>query len=58
LPRKDRLLSTAQAPDHLGASVKTIRNYMARGLITPHRVGPKLLKFDPAELDRIVSRTR
>jgi excisionase family DNA binding protein len=49
-----RLLSTAEAADYLGVSVNTIRNYMDRGLIAPHRTGPRpLLKFDPADLDEI-----
>ena len=46
-----RLLSTAQAADYLGVSTNTIRNYIARGILTAHRVGPKLLRFDPADLD-------
>jgi excisionase family DNA binding protein len=44
-----RLLSTVQAAEYLGVSTNSIRNYIARGWLTAHRIGPKLLKFDPAE---------
>jgi hypothetical protein len=37
----------------LGVSPNTIRNYVANGQLTAIRVGPKLLKFDVVELDRI-----
>lgn len=37
----------------LGVTPNTVRNYVAQGLLTAHKIGPKLLKFDPAELDRI-----
>jgi excisionase family DNA binding protein len=49
---KRRLLSTAEAAAYLGVSRNTIRNYVAAGLIHPFRVGPKLLRFDPIDLDR------
>ncbi|WP_201368402.1 helix-turn-helix domain-containing protein [Mycobacterium intracellulare] len=47
------LLSTTQVAQKLGVSPNTVRNYVAQGLLTAHKVGPKLLKFDPAELERI-----
>jgi excisionase family DNA binding protein len=51
-----RLLSTAQAADYLGVSVNTIRNYIAQGWISAIRVGPKLLRFDPVDLDAAAHR--
>ena len=44
-------LSTAEAAEYLGVSKNTLRSYIAKGIITAHRLGPRLLKFDPAELD-------
>lgn len=55
-PQNRRLLSTAEAAEYLGVSVNTIRNYIAKGLITAQRVGPKLLKFNPADLDKAAHR--
>ncbi|MCV7222956.1 MULTISPECIES: helix-turn-helix domain-containing protein [Mycobacteriaceae] len=49
-----RWLSTSQAAEYLGVSVNTVRNYIADGRLKVHRMGPKLLKFDRAELDRFV----
>jgi excisionase family DNA binding protein len=51
-----RLLSTAEAAAYLGVCRNTIRNYIARGWLPAHRVGPKLLRFDPADLDRVAHR--
>ena len=56
MSNQPRLLSTAQAAAYLGVSPNTVRNYIARGLLSAHRVGPKLLKFDPADLDRAARR--
>ncbi|QLL06664.1 helix-turn-helix domain-containing protein [Mycobacterium vicinigordonae] len=56
MTKQPRLLSTVQAADYLGVSTNTIRNYIARGWLTAHRIGPKLLKFDPADLDRVAER--
>lgn len=46
-----RLLSTRQAAEYLGISATSIRRYIADGLIPFHKVGPKLIKVDPADLD-------
>ncbi|WP_082279379.1 helix-turn-helix domain-containing protein [Mycobacterium colombiense] len=56
MTKQPRLLSTVQAADYLGVSTNTIRNYIARGWLTAQRIGPKLLKFDPADLDRVAQR--
>ncbi|WP_448395896.1 helix-turn-helix domain-containing protein [Mycolicibacterium pulveris] len=50
------LISTAVAAKRLGISPNTIRKYVAAGLISCRRVGPKLLKFDPNEVDRLAQR--
>ncbi|WP_394334229.1 helix-turn-helix domain-containing protein [Mycobacteroides abscessus] len=46
-----RLLSTSQAAEYLGVSPNTIRKYSAAGKIRAFRVGVKLIKYDPADLD-------
>lgn len=51
------------APDHpqslqtldaaarsLGVSARTIRRYIAQGVLTGYRLGPRLLRVDPAEV--------
>jgi excisionase family DNA binding protein len=50
------LISTVQAAQRLGVSPNTIRKYVANGQLTAIRVGPKLLKFDAAEVDSIKER--
>src|SRR5204862_168124 len=35
-------------------SVRTIRRWVAQGILPAHRVGPKLLKVYPSDLNRIV----
>lgn len=49
-----RWLSTAQAAEYLGVSVNTVRNYVGAGRLKVRRMGPKLLKFDVADLDRLI----
>jgi excisionase family DNA binding protein len=46
------LISTTDAAERLGVSPNTLRGYVASGLISCRRVGPKLLKFDADEVDR------
>jgi excisionase family DNA binding protein len=50
------LLNTAGAMAYLGISKTILRNYIRDGKISPIRLGPKLLRFDPDDLDRLLSR--
>lgn len=50
-------LSTAEAAAYLGVSKNTLRSYITKGIVPAHRLGPRLLKFDPAELDRVIGRS-
>jgi excisionase family DNA binding protein len=52
--QQNRWLSTAQAAEYLGVSINTVRNYVGGGRLKVRRMGPKLLKFDVADLDRLV----
>ncbi|WP_191498640.1 helix-turn-helix domain-containing protein [Mycobacterium simulans] len=51
-----RLLSTAQAAEYLGISVRTLFNYRQAGKLSAYRVGEKLWKYDPADLENFVSK--
>jgi excisionase family DNA binding protein len=48
-----QLVSTTKAAKRLGISPNTLRKYVAAGLISAVRVGPKLLRFDPVEVHRL-----
>jgi excisionase family DNA binding protein len=49
------LLSTAEACAYLRIGKTTLRQYIADGRIHPIRLGPKLLRFDPDDLDSVLS---
>ena len=49
------LLTTAEACAYLRISKTTLRQYIADGLIHPLRLGPKNLRFDPRDLDGVLS---
>lgn len=49
-------LSAQEAADYLNISLRTLRNWLAAGIIDGHRIGPRLLRFDADDLDRAVSR--
>ncbi|WP_425394556.1 helix-turn-helix domain-containing protein [Aldersonia kunmingensis] len=42
------------AADYADVSTKTIRRYIASGRLTGYRVGPRLIKIDLNDLDRIM----
>ncbi|WP_428844651.1 helix-turn-helix domain-containing protein [Mycolicibacterium hodleri] len=50
------LISTIEAAKRLGVSPSALRSYVADGLIPCRRVGPKLLKFDPREVEQFARR--
>ena len=52
-PAGRRRASIGQAAEYAGVNPRTIRRYIAAGRITAYRVGPKLLKVDLEEIDRI-----
>jgi len=49
-----RLLTTQQAADHLGASTRTVRRYIAEGRLTGYRLGPRLVRVDHDELEALL----
>ncbi|HTX96334.1 MAG TPA: helix-turn-helix domain-containing protein [Mycobacterium sp.] len=53
-PDNSRLLSTQQASAYLGISPNTLRKYVADGGLKAYRLGEKLLKYDPADLNEFL----
>ena len=49
-----RLESIANAAEHVDVSTKTIRRYIAAGLITGYRAGPRLIRVDLDELEAML----
>ncbi|WP_220096857.1 helix-turn-helix domain-containing protein [Mycolicibacterium houstonense] len=50
------LISTKEAANRLRISPNTLRKYVALGLIPAHKVGLRLLKFEPNDVDKLVRR--
>ncbi len=51
---RHRLESIANAAEYFGVSTKTIRRWIASGLLTGYRAGPKLIRVDLNELDAML----
>ncbi|AKC38489.1 DNA binding domain-containing protein [Mycolicibacterium phlei] len=49
-----RLISIAEAADRLDVCPRTIRRYIAAGRLTAYRIGPRLIKIDPNELEHLL----
>jgi excisionase family DNA binding protein len=50
-----RWLNTRDAAEHGGMSERTVRNLVARGLLTAHRLeGTRLVRIDRRELDDLM----
>lgn len=52
----NRYSSIAEAAEYAGVSTRTIRRYIASGLITGFRFGPRLIRIDLDELDAFIAR--
>ena len=49
-----RLVSLATAATYADVSTRTLRRYISQGRLSGYRVGPRLVKIDLNELDRLV----
>lgn len=50
-----RWLNQTEAAEYLGVTDRTVRNYIARGLLPGHRVrGSRLVRIDRADLDAML----
>jgi len=52
--RPQRLFTLADAANELGLSQRTIRRYIAAGRIAAYRVGPRVVRVDLDEIDKLV----
>lgn len=48
-------LTIAEAAEHRGISVSTIRRMIARGELRAYRIGPRIIRIDPSDLDQAAS---
>ena len=46
-------ISVSEAADTYSCSTRTIRRRIADGTLRAYRVGPKLIRIDPGDLDRM-----
>ena len=53
---KSLLLSKVAAARTLNVSVRQVTRFVASGLLTPVRLGPRLIRFTPSELEAFVAR--
>lgn len=56
IPPQRRLASIAVAATHADVSARSIRRWISAGLIPGYRVGPRLVKVDLNDLDRLARR--
>ena len=52
MPKK--YLSTAEAAEFIGVSPRTIRHYIATGVLTGYRVGPRILRIPLSEVEALL----
>jgi excisionase family DNA binding protein len=52
--RHPELIGLQQAAGRCGVNYRTIRRWIAAGRLNAYRVGPRLIKIDVAELDKIM----
>jgi excisionase family DNA binding protein len=51
-PTRRRLATLANAAEYAGVSTRTLRRWIATGLVTGYRRGPKLVMVDLDEIDQ------
>ena len=49
-----RMLTIAEAAEHLHVHPRTVRRRIADGTLTGYRVGSHLIRLDPAEVDGLL----
>lgn len=54
--RRQSKLSLAEAAEYTGVSTRTLRRRIADGTLIGYRVGPRLIKVDPADVDALIKR--
>jgi excisionase family DNA binding protein len=51
-PPRRRYETIQAAAERTGVSTRTVRRWMAQGLIMGYRMGPRLVRLDADEIDR------
>jgi len=46
-------ITISQAAERYGVSTRTIRRWIAAGILTGYRVGPTLIRLDAAEVEAL-----
>lgn len=54
IPHTPDLVTQQEAADKLDVCPRTIRRYVADGRLTAYRLGPRLIRIDASELDRLL----
>lgn len=44
-------LTINEVAERYGVSTKTVRRYISGGVLTAHRLGPRLIRLDAAEVE-------
>jgi excisionase family DNA binding protein len=52
-PQRQSRMSVAEAAEYHHCSQRTIRRAIHDGRLRAYRVGPRLIRIDPADLDRM-----
>ena len=47
--------SVGEAATRVGVSTKTVRRWISSGQLAGYRVGPRLLRIDPDDVDRMLT---
>jgi excisionase family DNA binding protein len=50
------LIGVGEVAERLGVSTKTVRRYVAGNQLPAIRLGYRILRFDPAEVDAFIER--
>ena len=50
---RKRLIDLNAAADELGVNVRTVRRYIAAGILPAYRTGPRLIRIDPKDLEQV-----
>ncbi|NKV30735.1 helix-turn-helix domain-containing protein [Rhodococcus hoagii] len=51
---KTRYSTLAEAAEILSVSTRTVRRYISAGKLKAYRVGPRVIRVDLSELDRVM----
>jgi excisionase family DNA binding protein len=49
----ERKLTIPESAERVPCTQRTIRNWIAAGLLPSYRVGPRMIRVDPRDLDRL-----